>query len=194
MTSTATTAGPEAQGVATLHPPLSRIPDMLKAEAAPVAPALTVPAPTLPVATAAQTLRPPTEPLRFVQKVSENRLASVQQASDQVREDRICVLPKGLTFTGEAHYPCDVRIDGVVDGKVTAEPNRTITVESEGKFKGSLKATHVRINGEADGDIAATGGLASFGQKSVFKGHITYGRLTIAEGADVEASMKKLAA
>lgn len=194
MTSTATTAGPEAQGVATLHPPLSRIPDMLKAEAAPVAPALTVPAPTLPVATAAQTLRPPTEPLRFVQKVSETRLASVQPASDQLREDRICVLPKGLTFTGEAHYPCDVRIDGVVDGKVTAEPNRTITVESEGKFKGSLKATHVRINGEADGDIAATGGLASFGQKSVFKGHITYGRLTIAEGADVEASMKKLAA
>lgn len=194
MMTTATTPGPEAQGVATLHPPLSRIPDMLRAEAAAVAPALTEPAPTPPMATAAQTLRPATEPLRFVQKVSENRLASVQPASDQLRDERTCVLPKGLTFTGEAHYPCDVRIEGVVDGKVTAEPNRTITVESEGKVKGSLKATHVRINGDADGDIAATGGLASFGQKSVFKGHITYGRLTIAEGADVEASMKKLAA
>lgn len=194
MMTTTTTAGPEAQGLATLHPPLSRIPDMLRAEAAAVAPALTEPAPTPPMATAAQTLRPATEPLRFVQKVSENRLASVQPASDQLRDERTCVLPKGLTFTGEAHYPCDVRIEGVVDGKVTAEPNRTITVESEGKVKGSLKATHVRINGDADGDIAATGGLASFGQKSVFKGHITYGRLTIAEGADVEASMKKLAA
>jgi cytoskeletal protein CcmA (bactofilin family) len=99
-----------------------------------------------------------------------------------------------LTFTGEAHYPCDVRIDGVVDGKITAEPDRTITVESEGQFKGSLKATNVRIEGSADGDITATGGLASFGAKSVCKGHITYGRLKIAEGADVEASMKKLAA
>jgi cytoskeletal protein CcmA (bactofilin family) len=166
---------------------------MLKAEAAPVAPALTVPAPTLPVATAAQTLRPPTEPLRFVQKSSEIRPAAAPQASDQPR-DRTCVLPKGLTFTGDAHYPCDVRIDGVVDGKVTAEPDRTITVENDGKFKGTLKATHVRIKGEAGGEISATGGLASFGEKSVFKGHIIYGRLTIAEGADVEASMKKLAA
>ena len=194
MTSTETTIGTEAQGVATLSPPLPRIPAMFKSGTPTDASALTDPKPSLAVGETAQALRPATESLRFPQRAHEISPALVPQAAHQIREDRICVLPKGLTFTGEAHYPCDVRIDGVVDGKMTAEPDRTITVESEGKFNGSIKATNVRIEGQVDGDITAAGGLASFGQNSVCKGHITYGRLKIAEGADVEASMKKLAA
>lgn len=192
MTSTETTG----QGLHTMEAPEPRIPGILTNQTAtslrssvqgeanePLAP------PVVPAATAPRALP---DPLRFPQKVSELRSGQLQ--APESGSDRTCVLPKGLTFTGEAHYPCDVRIDGVVDGKITAEPDRTITVESEGKFKGSLKATNVRIEGSADGDITATGGLASFGAKSVCKGHITYGRLKIAEGADVEASMKKLAA
>ncbi|MCY1165259.1 Polymer-forming cytoskeletal [compost metagenome] len=190
----ATTTGPEAQSGSTLSPPLSRIPEILKADATAPGSALNNPTSLLPVAPDSQTQRPPADHLRFVQRPAEIRPAAIQPATEQLREVRTCVLPKGLTFIGEAHYPCDVRIDGVVDGKVTAEPDRTITVEKDGKFKGSLKATNVRIEGEVDGEVSATGGLASFGPKSVCKGHITYGRLTIAEGADVEASMKKLAA
>lgn len=192
MTSTETTG----QGLPTMEAPEPRIPGILtQASATPVRP--TFPADASEslapqVVAAATAPRALPDPLRFPQKVSELRAGQAQ--APEIGADRTCVLPKGLSFTGEAHYPCDVRIDGIVDGKITAEPDRTITVESEGKFKGSLKATNVRIEGSADGDITATGGLASFGAKSVCKGHITYGRLKIAEGADVEASMKKLAA
>lgn len=194
MTATEPTQNTDQQSAPTLnlHPP--RIPGVIPTNAMPDTPAMSVPAPSQSVTPAAQTQRPITEPLRFPQKISDSRISTTTQSAVLQRGDRTCVLPKGLAFTGDAHYPCDVRIDGVVDGKVTTEPDRTITVESEGKFKGYLKATNVCIEGEADGEIIASGGLASFGQNSVCKGHITYGRLKVAEGADVEASMKKLAA
>lgn len=192
MTSTETTG----QGLSTLEAPAPRIPGMLPnpliSQIKPAAPIEATESQTPSIAPTAPTPRALPDPLRFPQKVSELRTGQVQ--APESGSNRTCVLPKGLTFTGEAHYPCDVRIDGVVDGKITAEPDLTITVECEGKFKGSLKATNVRIEGSADGEITATGGLASFGPNSVCKGHITYGRLKISEGADVEASMKKLAA
>lgn len=193
-TATETTQSTDDQNVSTRNLPQLRMPGMHTTNAVPDTPALSVPAPSQSVTPAEQTQRPIAEPLRFPQKISDTLSSTVTQSPVQKRNDPTCVLPKGLVFTGEAHYPCDVRIDGVVNGKMTTEPDRTITVESEGKFKGYLKATNVRIEGEVDGDITAAGGLASFGQNSVCKGQITYGRLKIAEGADVEASMKKLAA
>lgn len=181
----------EFKGAASINPSLPNIPTMLRAEVPGAASALSdvqIVSPSTPIT------RLPAEPLRFVQRGGENRPMTIASAVEPERDDRTCALPQGLTFKGEAHYPCDVRIDGMVLGNVTAEPNRTITISREGKIKGSLKATNVRIDGEADGEITATGGLASFGANSVCKGQIAYGRLMIAEGADVEASMKKLAA
>lgn len=109
-------------------------------------------------------------------------------------EPASCSLPAGLSFKGEAHFPCDVRIFGEFDGKVTAEPDRTITLCEGGKASGDIKATNVRIEGCALGQITAAGGLASFGPKSVCTGQVNYSRLGIEEGAEVEASMKKVAA
>jgi cytoskeletal protein CcmA (bactofilin family) len=175
------------QGAHALGIDVPQIPNMLKAGGPPPAPEVDILVTTPP--SVVQTPRSQAEPLQFVQR-NRSALAAV---AEQATDSRTCSLPKGLTFKGEAHYPCDVRIEGVVDGTLTAEPNRTITVERDGKVKGSLKATNVRVEGTADGEITATGGLASFGVNAVCKGHITYGRLSISEGADVEASMKKLA-
>ena len=105
-----------------------------------------------------------------------------------------CILPKGLSFKGEAHYPCDVLVEGVFEGKLTAEPNRTITVSETGDLTGDVKATNLRINGKGHGQMVADGGLASFGPKANYSGQITYGRLGIEEGAEVDATMKKITA
>lgn len=105
----------------------------------------------------------------------------------------MCALPKGLTFVGEAHFPCDVQINGSMEGKLTAEPDKTITVTESGEVKGDLIATNIRIEGRANGDITANGGLASFGPKAICHGQVTYGTLGIEVGADIEASMKKVA-
>lgn len=179
---------PDIKDVASINPSLPNIPTMLRAEIQGVASALSD---VQIVSQSTSPARSAVEALRFVQRGGENRPVTMA-AAEAEHDDRTCALPQGLTFKGEAHYPCDVRIDGMVLGNVTAEPNRTITISREGKIKGSLKATNVRVDGEADGEITATGGLASFGAKSVCKGQIAYGRLMIAEGADVEASMKKI--
>lgn len=194
MSSNETTPESPGQGLTTLDVPLPRVPGMLVTQINADMPALVSESPAAAIVATAPTLNSASGPLRFPQKVSDIRASVVGSPPAKSGTARTCILPKGLTFTGEAHYPCDVRIDGVVDGKVTAEPDRTITVEREGKFKGSLTATNVCIEGSADGDITAKGGLACFGPSSVCKGKITYNRVKIDEGADVEASMKKLAA
>ena len=103
-----------------------------------------------------------------------------------------CTLPKGMSFKGDAHFPCDVKVEGVFEGKLTAEPNKTITITQTGDATGEFKATNIRLDGKASGHLTADGGLASFGQNSVYSGQLTYGRLGIEEGAEVDATMKKI--
>lgn len=103
-----------------------------------------------------------------------------------------CVLPSGLSFKGEARFPCGVQIEGAFDGKVTAASDQTITVAKGGRVKGEIKATNVHVEGGVDGQIIADGGLARFGATAKFTGEVTYARIGIEEGADIEASMKKL--
>ena len=103
-----------------------------------------------------------------------------------------CTLPKGMSFKGDAHFPCDVKLEGMFEGKLTAEPNKTITITQTGDATGEFKATNIRLEGKASGHLTADGGLASFGHKAVYAGQLTYGRLGIEEGAEVDATMKKI--
>ena len=105
-----------------------------------------------------------------------------------------CVIPAQITFTGEATFDCDVRIAGNISGKVSATNGHSVLVEKGANVNGTLTATHIHIDGTTEGEIVASGGLASFSGSAISKGHITYARLRIAEGAEVEASMKKLVA
>lgn len=102
-----------------------------------------------------------------------------------------CVIPTGMKFKGTADLPCNMRIQGEFEGKVTAAEGFSITVEVAGVLSGESHATNIRIEGKADGVIEANGGLASFGAKATCTGEVRYTRLAIEEGADVEASMKK---
>lgn len=105
-----------------------------------------------------------------------------------------CVLPEGLKFTGNAFFPCDIEIKGEVDGEIKAAAQKTITVSATGTAKGNLQATNVRIDGKTEGLIKADGGLANFGPSARVSGEVVYGRVSIAEGAEIEASMKKASA
>lgn len=104
------------------------------------------------------------------------------------------ILPEQITFTGEANFEGDVRIAGKLLGIVCTKDKHTISVEEGGSVKGTLRATHLSIHGTTEGEHFAEGGLANFSSTAVSKGTITYSRLRISEGADVEASMRKIAA
>lgn len=120
--------------------------------------------------------------------------STAQPAPSPIPAEESSVIPSQITFAGDATFDCDVRIAGNITGTVTASAGRSINVEKGATVNGTLKATNVRIDGTTEGEISAEGGLASFTASAVSKGHITYSRLRIVEGAEVEASMKKLAA
>ena len=119
---------------------------------------------------------------------------SAQLSNDLNPAQESSFIPSQITFTGEATFDCDVRIAGTIVGTVSAAAGRSITVEKSATVNGTLKATNVRIDGTTEGEIQASGGLASFSASAVSRGHVIYTRLRISEGAEVEASMKKLAA
>lgn len=121
-------------------------------------------------------------------------LQPTQPAAPSSAPTAACVLPEGVKFTGSAFFPCDIQINGEVDGEIKAAPQKTITVSSTGSAKGNLQATNVRVDGKADGLVKAEGGLASFGTSARVSGEVVYGRVSIAEGAEIEASMKKASA
>lgn len=76
-----------------------------------------------------------------------------------------CVIPTGMKFKGTASLPCNVRIQGEFEGKVTAAEGFTITVESAGVLSGESHATNIRIEGKADGVIEAGGASRASAQK-----------------------------
>lgn len=104
------------------------------------------------------------------------------------------VIPAQITFTGEATFDCDVRIAGNISGTLSATKGHSFLVEKGASVNGTLTATNIHVDGTTEGEIVASGGLVSFSASAISKGHITYTRLRIAEGAEVEASMKKLVA
>ena len=118
--------------------------------------------------------------------------AHAQPSPEVIPTEDTSVIPAQITFAGEASFEGDVRIAGTISGTVSAANGRSIVVEKGASVNGTLKSTNIHVEGSTEGDIFASGGLASFSASAVSKGHITYSRLRIAEGAEVEASMKKL--
>lgn len=104
-----------------------------------------------------------------------------------------CTFPAGLEFSGNATFPCDFAVQGVIDGKVELKGQSKLVIARGGKVNGEIVAKCIRIDGEAHGTINAAGGVVSFGESARGSGTIQYSRMSMAEGAEVEATMKKVA-
>ena len=115
------------------------------------------------------------------------RAAPVAQHAD------LCTFPAGLSFEGDASFPCDFAVMGTIKGKVALSGQSKLVIAAGGKVEGEIVAKSISIDGEANGKIDASGGLVSFGENARCTGSIQYGRMSMAEGAEVEATMKKVA-
>ena len=105
----------------------------------------------------------------------------------------VCTFPAGLSFEGDATFPCDFAVMGAIKGKVALTGQSKLVIAAGGKVEGEIVAKSISIDGEANGKIDASGGLVSFGENARCTGSIQYGRMSMAEGAEVEATMKKVA-
>ena len=108
-----------------------------------------------------------------------------------VRTDNACTLPKGVSFKGKASFACDVQIDGTFEGDLVASQGSSATISAGATFTGNITATNITIDGHAHGSVDASAGVARFGAASTCTGNVLYGRLAIAEGAEIEATTKK---
>ena len=114
-------------------------------------------------------------------------------ATPAAAEAAVCTFPAGLSFEGDATFPCDFAVMGSIKGKVALTGHSKLVIAAGGKVEGEIVAKSISIDGEANGKIDASGGLVSFGENARCTGSIQYGRMSMAEGAEVEATMKKVA-
>lgn len=161
---------------------------------APVATATEMPAPA-PAADSMAAERQAVSPVSD-QKTLLQFVASTKPAEDDApvadSSAVACVIPQSITFKGEASFPCDAVIEGEFDGTLRVGPNARVTIAAAGMVEGSVYGQSVHVEGSVSGEVHAIGGLASFGPKAFCSGQIHYSRLSIAEGAEIEASMKRV--
>lgn len=100
----------------------------------------------------------------------------------------ISVFAAGLHVSGDIEAVGDIRIEGGVEGNVTA--NKKIIIGVGGCIKGDIRAEEVCIMGEVFGNIYANG-LARFTADAKMKGLIYSGKIEIEAGADMEVSLLK---
>jgi len=104
-----------------------------------------------------------------------------------------CTFPAGLSFEGSATFPCDFAVEGEIKGRVELSGQSKLVIAKGGRIEGEISSKHIRIEGHAHGVIDASGGVVSFGESARASGTINYARMSMAEGAEVEATMKKIA-
>lgn len=100
-------------------------------------------------------------------------------------------MPQGIHFNGDAFYPCDVSIEGHFTGTLSTQGQVTVEIGEIGFVKGTVKSHNIDVRGNVHGVLDCPEGLVSFGPLAVCTGTVTYAKLKIEEGAEVDATTKK---
>jgi len=85
-----------------------------------------------------------------------------------------------LVFKGEINFQDAIRIEGMIEGRITGEGR--VTVAQRGKVMGDIMAAQIVIEGSVQGNITAADQLVIAGTAQV-AGDLKATRLTVAEGA-----------
>ena len=83
---------------------------------------------------------------------------SVKKHVDNPAGDIETIIGKGTTITGKLQSMGNIRIDGTVDGDVTASGNAVIG--ADGSVKGDVKAENLTIAGTVTGNVNCDGNLS----------------------------------
>lgn len=113
-------------------------------------------------------------------------------ALDALRGQDAVRIPKGLAVQGEAHYPCDLNIEGNFDGTVTIDA--MVLVAPGAHVSGLIAAGHAYIEGRVDGEVDCSNGAVEFTETAQCKALVRYRELSVARGADVEADLQQVGA
>ena len=96
------------------------------------------------------------------------------------------IIEVSTKIIGDIFSEADFRIDGVVEGNITTTGK--IVVGKSGKINGKINCSNADISGSISGKIEVNEVL-SLMSESLIQGDIITGKLTVEEGAQVEASI-----
>lgn len=121
--------------------------------------------------------------------------SSIEVAVTALRADGTAArIPAGLTVRGEAHYPCDLAVDGTIEGSLVLAQGRTLLVTEHARAEGKVLAEDLCIEGIINGEIDCSQGAVEFAPSARCKAKVCYRELSVARGADVEADLQQVGA
>ena len=96
------------------------------------------------------------------------------------------VIEKSTKIVGDIFSKADFRIDGEVEGNITTSGK--VVVGTNGKISGKLNCSNADISGNISGNIEVNETL-SLMSDSYIQGEIITGKLSVEEGAQVDATI-----
>lgn len=96
------------------------------------------------------------------------------------------IIESSTKIVGDIYSKADFRIDGIVDGNITTTGK--VVVGKSGKINGKINSSNADISGSVSGKIEVAETL-SLMSESLIQGDIVTGKLSVEEGAQVDASI-----
>jgi len=97
-------------------------------------------------------------------------------------------LGEDVIVNGFAIVPGKAVLNGQFEGALTA---KEIEIQSRGIVNGTIQAETITVEGQLNKSIQATDVLA-IGSSGIVKGDISYGKLIVTKGAELEGVMKRI--
>lgn len=101
-----------------------------------------------------------------------------------------CLIGQSTHIQGEINFKGGLRIDGRITGNVNAEPGEpsVLVVSEHAKIVGQVKAVHLIVNGEIEGDVYSVE-LIELQPNARIIGNIHYKALEMHSGARVTGKL-----
>ena len=96
------------------------------------------------------------------------------------------IIESSTKIVGDIYSKADFRIDGTVEGNITTTGK--VVVGKSGKITGKINSSNADISGSVSGKIEVAETL-SLMSESLIQGDIVTGKLSVEEGAQVDASI-----
>ena len=97
------------------------------------------------------------------------------------------VVSNGSTLVGRITSPDEISVSGNVQGELNASE---VVIEKEGRVQGSIFAEHLIIIGHFEGNVSSN--KITIASTGVVKGDLSYKRVTIDDGANLDVSFHKI--
>jgi len=103
------------------------------------------------------------------------------------------LIGEGTVVHGEVRFEEGLRIDGEVQGDVTAigDSGTLLVISEKARVQGKVKGGHVIINGSVIGPVECDG-LLELQPKARIEGNVRYGTIEMHQGAAIDGEVRTI--